>query len=186
MAGASSAASLVGSLYAANVSKQSARDQMAFQERMSSTAHQREVSDLRAAGLNPILSGTGGAGASAPAGAGYEADPDMGGKAVSSAREVSMARSQVNLMKAQEGQAASATGLNQAQARQADANASKARVETNILRPQSSLYDKLKEGMDSGAKTLDIYRKGFRDMTNKPSYKINTPKNPARWNMLKP
>lgn len=42
------------------------REQMVFQERMSNTAHQREVEDLRKAGINPILGS--GSGASTPTG----------------------------------------------------------------------------------------------------------------------
>lgn len=69
---------LAGSLITARASKSASAKQVEFQERMSGTAHQREVEDLRAAGLNPILSGTGGSGASTPVGAQPKKFPEAG------------------------------------------------------------------------------------------------------------
>lgn len=45
-----------------------ARINREWQERLSNTGHQREVKDLLAAGLNPVLSATGGSGAGTPSG----------------------------------------------------------------------------------------------------------------------
>lgn len=55
-------------------SAEQAQKQMDFQLMMSNTAHQREMADLQAAGLNPVLTATGGAGAPVASGAMAQTD----------------------------------------------------------------------------------------------------------------
>ncbi len=77
IAAASAAASFLGGSKQNAANKAIAREQMAFQERMSSSAYQRAMVDMRKAGLNPILAYKQG-GASTPTGAGIPAQNVLG------------------------------------------------------------------------------------------------------------
>lgn len=96
---------------AAGANKQSrkfAREQREWDLNVANTAHQREIEDLRAAGLNPILSGTGGPGSASPNAAGAQTfvgeTPDVAG-AISSGlaakRAQDLQEEQIELLRAQ-------------------------------------------------------------------------------------
>ena len=82
--------SALGQYRANRETRASTGRQIAFQERMSNTAHQRQMADLKKAGINPMLSAKLG-GASSPAGASYQAS-NVGSAAVEGYGKVSSAK----------------------------------------------------------------------------------------------
>jgi hypothetical protein len=127
--------------------------QMAFQERMSNTAHQRQVRDLRRAGINPILSAKLG-GASTPQGASYTAQ-NAGLAATQGFQQVSSGISSISSAK----QAQAQTTLIGEQAR---------KVRAEVLRKLPAEVRKLDaEGILAQAKvSVSQAETIFKDLTN--------------------
>lgn len=115
----------LASLFGTALAVREANKNRQFQKEMSDTAHQREVADLRAAGLNPILSAT--RGASTPSGSVADVS-DAGSKAVATALAVKQGKANID--------------LTYAQAAAANAQAVKASAEaTDLVNTRQARYD---------------------------------------------
>jgi len=148
-------ASLLGGILSNRANAKQAQAQMNFQERMSSTAHQREVQDLRAAGLNPILSAN--KGASTPSGAAADIK-DVLSPAVASAQAARRLDADLDNMAETNKNIAQDTKKKQAETEFIGYQANSAEKTAEIEQLKLML---LRKGMDLGKEALEKLKKYF-------------------------
>lgn len=99
LGGANLLGGILGGLGQQDQAKHLAQEQMDFQERMSNTAYQRAVADMKLAGINPMLAYMQG-GATSPSGS-LPSIPDVVGPAVNSATSALRLAKELALLDAQ-------------------------------------------------------------------------------------
>lgn len=130
---------LLGSWYQNRESEWAANRTMNFQRDMSNTAHQREVEDLRKAGLNPILSALGN-GATTPSGA----TPEVGSMSegissgINTAIGARMAGTELKKADAQVGQIEAGTQQSLATKRNTDQSTKNLEETSKLISAQSA------------------------------------------------
>lgn len=153
----SAGASLLGGVISSSSNRKIAGDQMDFQANMSNTSHQREVADLREAGLNPILSAKYG-GASTPPGAAIPMQ-DIVSPAVNSALATRRLDAELENMFATNEKIKSDTSLNRSLEAKAKADALVSTNSARNIQVQNSILHSKLPGLKTEA-DIDSSRYG--------------------------